>query len=83
MAKTWFRCTSDGTYFRNCPLIREEMAHTLNPLTRAKLDEEWWECYNKGVIKADSIGRRDKWIEHDDSPEANAQWVKEFLAKAK
>lgn len=78
--RTWYRKASDGTFFRNCPLIMAELEQTTDPLADALLRVEWGECFLDGVVVATEIGPGDRWIEYDDSPEANARWVKEILA---
>jgi hypothetical protein len=82
--RTWYRKRSDGTFFRNCPLI---MAEREDALRRAQyrrckeLGREWDECFRDGIITAGEIDPGDRWIDYDDSPEANARWVKKVLAE--
>jgi hypothetical protein len=78
--RTWYRKQSDGTFFRNCPLIMAERDRATDPRVRDRLSDEWDECFREGVITASEISASDRWIEYDDSREANAQWVEQFLA---
>jgi len=80
MAKTWYRKTSDGTFFRNCPLIMKEMDKC--PLWRIlQLQSEWDKCFREGIIKTDKIGRFDNWIEYDDFSEATHEWLRGFMGE--
>jgi hypothetical protein len=81
--RTWFRKTSDGTFFRNCPLImqeRERAVDAQNWPAVDRLDAEWHEVFWRGVATAEEIDPGDTWIEHDDSPEATEEWVQQLLA---
>lgn len=81
--RTWYRKESDGTFFRNCPLImaeREQALEACNLRATARLADEWDECFREGVITASEIAPGDRWIEYDDSPEANERWVGQILA---
>lgn len=82
--QTWFRKASDGTFFRNCPLIMQERERALDARdwsTVARLDNEWHEVFDHGVATTDEIGPDDRWIEFDDSREANRRWVEQILAE--
>ena len=80
MRRTWFRKTSDRTFLRNCPLIEMDMRrYAGRPFAAKKLAKEWDICFRQGVFVQKEISRRDRWIEYDDSPEANQQWLEEFL----
>ena len=60
--RTWFRDT-DGTYFRNCPLIMAERGRLINmllPWRFLALEREWWHVYREGVFRAKTIGRFDR-----------------------
>jgi hypothetical protein len=46
--RAWFR-DPDGTFYRNCPLIRHERDRAAVPWRRAALTDEWWETFRKGV----------------------------------
>lgn len=62
MRRHWFQ-DGDGTYRRNCPLIRDELERVssiLLPWRYVTLDREWWRAYREGPIRADEIGRRDR-----------------------
>jgi hypothetical protein len=78
--RTWYRKRSDGTFFRNLSLIMAERERTINPLTTARLTNEWDECWRQGLITATAVGRHDRWIDYDDSPEATTRWVEQTLA---
>jgi hypothetical protein len=56
-----------------------EMKRAKAPWTFNRLDAEWELCFRKGSIKATSIGRFDRWVEYDDSPEATKEWVSKFM----
>jgi hypothetical protein len=81
MKRTWYRQKSDGTFFRNCPLIMQELERARLPWVVDQLDREWNEVFHKGVVRQAEIPRGDKWIEYDDSPEATQAWVEQTLAK--
>lgn len=80
MRRTWYRKKSDGTFFRNCPLIMREREQAISPRARRRLEAEWERCFREGAITAEQIGRRDRWIDFDDSPEATGRWAQRFLA---
>jgi hypothetical protein len=80
--RTWFCKQSDGTYYRNCPLImaeREEAVRRGQFDLAKELDQEWREVFGRGVTTATEISPEDRWIEDDDSPEAVERWVQQLL----
>ncbi|WP_020116807.1 hypothetical protein [Streptomyces canus] len=61
MRRAWFQ-DDDGTYRRNCPLIMAEQDQLLNmllPWRYRALKREWRQAWRHGVIRSDTIGRRD------------------------
>lgn len=58
-----------------------ERDQATDPRVRVRLSDEWDECFRGGIITASKIGADDRWIDYDDSREANAQWVEQFLAE--
>lgn len=81
MYRTWYRRQSDGTFFRNCPLIMAEQERATDPSASARLRDEWGECLREGVSTAGEIEPGDQWIDYDDSPEATARWVRQVLGR--
>lgn len=80
----WNRVISDGSYFRTCPLIMNEIkwarSHGRIALVRRLLDEYrevWREGPELGAIF--EIGPEDTFQDYDDSPEANRRWIDEFV----
>lgn len=63
MKRQWFQDT-DGTYYRNCPLIRAEIdrARTCPWLWHhiRGLEAEWWEVFREGVTRKDKLGHGDR-----------------------
>jgi len=62
MRRAWFQ-NADGTYYRNIPLIMAEQDEPLNallPWRRRVLDAEWRQAWDDGVIRSETIGRRDR-----------------------
>lgn len=62
MRRAWFQ-DPDGTYRRNCPLIMDEQDQLLNmllPWRYFALKREWQQAWRDGIIRADTIGSRDR-----------------------
>jgi hypothetical protein len=80
----WLRCTSDGSYFRNCPLIVREIAWAQRRgrfILAARLAREWRHIWTEGARAHETfeIGPGDTWSEYDDSPAAIGVWAKKFV----
>lgn len=61
MKRAWIQA-EDGTYYRNCPLImieRKRAVATFRFRLAARLADEWHECWRKGLIRKDTLGRGD------------------------
>lgn len=57
MRRTWFK-DDDGTYYRNCPLVKRDMGRPMNLILfwrQFSLHNEWDEVYAAGVRRADKI----------------------------
>jgi hypothetical protein len=83
MKRTWYRQQSDGTVFRNCPLIREDQQRLVNrllPWRWESLEQEWRMTLRAGVTRAATLPHGDRYIDWNDSPEATEAWVRSFLA---
>jgi hypothetical protein len=58
----------------------------LTPRRQRELDNEWQETFRRGVMAPDSEynpatpGEHDRFIPYDDSPEAEDEWVRRFVA---
>ena len=84
MKRTWYRKQSDGTFFRNCGLVRldqDRLVNKLNPVRQAVLNREWEDIFRAGITGTTSIPDGDLVIDYDDSPAATEAWVKGFLAR--
>jgi hypothetical protein len=66
MKRAWFAGT-DGTYYRNCPLIMAEQQRCLRRPWRYRLfwqlDAEWHEVFRQGVKRKDRLGRGDVLVQ--------------------
>lgn len=61
MKRHWFR-DEDGGYYRNCPLIQNEMDRAFRRgrlLLWRKLQAEWWQCWYEGITEKSTLGRGD------------------------
>jgi hypothetical protein len=61
MKQQWFQA-EDGTYYRNCPLIRDEMGRALRSgrlLLWRKLEAEWYDVFREGVTSKTALERGD------------------------
>lgn len=81
MRRHWYKVRSTGEYFRNCPLILDEMKAPWNYLPRRQrlLREEYDQVWKEGVHRVSTIGPHDTWSDWDDSPEATEAWVTDFM----
>ena len=66
MKRAWFR-DSNGTYYRNCPLILAEQERCIRWPWRYRLfwqlDAEFRETFRKGVLRKDRLGRGDRLVQ--------------------
>jgi hypothetical protein len=64
--RQWFRDEDDGGFYRNCPLIRDDMDRALRRgrlLLHRRLAAEWQQAWTEGVISKPSLGRGDVAVE--------------------
>lgn len=82
ISRTWNRRNSDGTFFRNCSAVDADLRRLENklPWRYKALTTEWYEIFHVGVTIRETIPDGDRWVAYDDSPEATAAWVKNFMA---
>lgn len=65
MKRQWFRDT-DGTYYRNCPLIMDEWKRAIRLgrfFLASRLGREWDTAFRQGVIRKNALTRGDTVVQ--------------------